>query len=90
MPKPPHRKKTPFKTSITKSVFLYGQPNLAKLSHLKHIESLFLTLVNRYILLLNENKSLFLQIVCIRPTEPPPVLSSVQSISVHVQMTKKF
>ena len=63
MPKPRRRKGTSFGTSVTKSVFLYGQPNKGKLACLKDMVSSFTALVNRDILLLDDNKVLFLQIV---------------------------
>lgn len=63
MPKPRRRKGTSFETSVTKSVFLYGQPNKGKLACLKEMVSSFTALVNHDILLLDDNKALFLQIV---------------------------
>lgn len=63
MPKARRRKETSFEASVTKSVFLYGQPNKEKLLCLKKMEASFTALVNNDILLLDDNRALFLQIV---------------------------
>lgn len=49
MPKARHRKDSSFKTSVTKSIFLYGNPNQAKSALLHEMQDRFLSLVNNYI-----------------------------------------
>ena len=51
------RKNTEFKTELTKSVFYYGEPNMAKAKRLDEIQTLFLMLVNQNIQLLCEHES---------------------------------
>lgn len=63
MPKPRRRKDSSFESTMTKSVFLYGDPNREKLAALKRIQSDFTALVNRDIQMLDHSTSVFLQIV---------------------------
>ena len=63
MPKARRRKDSGFQTAITKSVFLYGNPNKEKLAVLKRIQLSFTALVNQDIKILEQEKSVFLQIV---------------------------
>ena len=54
MPKARRRKDSEFQTSVTKSVFLYGTPNVQKRSALKEMQRLFIKLVNHNIRLLDQ------------------------------------
>ena len=63
MPKARRRKDSEFQTSVTKSVFLYGTPNVQKRSALKEMQRLFIKLVNHNIRLLDQETSIFFQIV---------------------------
>lgn len=63
MPRARRRKDSTFQKSMTKSVFLYGNPNVGKLSALKRIQRLYTILVNEDIKLLADNRSVFLQVV---------------------------
>ncbi len=63
MPKARRRKDSTFETAVTKSVFLYGNPNKSKLASLMRIQASFLVLVNKYILLLNDYTDITLQLV---------------------------
>lgn len=63
MPRARRRKDSTFQKSMTKSVFLYGNPNTGKLSSLMRIQRLYTTLVNEDIRLLADNRSMFLQVV---------------------------
>lgn len=57
------RKQTAFQTDVTKSVFLYGEPNKEKLSLLIEAQARFLSLVNEYIQLLAKTEGFTLQLV---------------------------
>lgn len=63
MPKAKRRKDSGFQKSMTKSVFLYGSPNAGKLAALMRMQASFTALVNRDIRLLEEDVSVFLQLV---------------------------
>lgn len=63
MPKARRRKDSTFETTMTKSVFLYGDPNKAKLASLIRIQASFATLVNKNILILNSRPEIILQLV---------------------------
>lgn len=63
MPKARRRKDSEFQTSVTKSVFLYGMPNVEKCSALTEMQNLFTRLVNNDIKLLDKETSVFFQIV---------------------------
>lgn len=63
MPKARLRKDSSFETTVTKSVFLYGSPNKAKLVSLMRIQASFTALVNRDILLLGNHPEITLQLV---------------------------
>ena len=47
MPKARHKKTTEYQTSMTKAVFLFGEPNKGKLELLGHIQSYYTDLVNK-------------------------------------------
>lgn len=63
MPKARRRKDSSFETSVTKSVFLYGDPNKEKLALLKQMQDVFTALVNEKILMLDAREDLILQLV---------------------------
>ena len=63
MPKARHRKETSFQNTVTRSVFLYGKPNVGKRSVLEHMVSAFSELVNRDIRILDSTPGIFLQLV---------------------------
>lgn len=63
MAKARRRKDTQFETSMTKSVFLYGNPNNGKYKIIADMQNKFTQMVNEYIRLLAENKDFTLQIV---------------------------
>ena len=63
MPKPRKRKNSEFQTTLTKSVFLFGNPNKAKCLALQQIQDSFTELVNQDIQILNEDRSVLLQII---------------------------
>lgn len=63
MPKVRCRKGSSFESSVTKSVFLYGNPNKGKLTSLKEMQDLFTTLVNQDIQILSDREDLMLQLV---------------------------
>lgn len=63
MPKARRRKDSEFQASVTKSVFLYGMPNVEKRSALTEMQGLFTKLVNNNIKLLDKETSVFLQVV---------------------------
>lgn len=63
MPKVRCRKGSSFESSVTKSVFLYGNPNKGKLTSLKEMQDLFTTLVNQDIQILSGREDLMLQLV---------------------------
>lgn len=63
MPKARRRKDTEFQSSMTKSVFLYGKPNIGKLALLRQMQASFTALVNHDIRILDENPSILMQMV---------------------------
>ena len=63
MPKARHRKETSFQNTVTRSVFLFGKPNVGKRSVLEHMVSAFTELVNRDIRILDSTPGIFLQLV---------------------------
>ena len=63
MPKARRRKDSSFETSVTKSVFLYGDPNKEKLALLKRMQAVFTALVNETILMLDARRDLIMQLV---------------------------
>lgn len=63
MPKARRRKDSSFETSVTKSVFLYGDPNKEKLALLKRMQAVFTALVNETILMLDARGDLIMQLV---------------------------
>ena len=63
MPKARKRKDSEFQTTLTKSVFLFGNPNKGKCLTLQKIQDSFTELVNRNIQILSEDRSVLLQIV---------------------------
>jgi len=63
MAKARRRKDTQFETSMTKSVFLYGNPNKDKYKIIADMQNKFTQMVNEYIRLLADNKDFTLQIV---------------------------
>lgn len=63
MPKARRRKDSSFETSVTKSVFLYGDPNKEKLALLKQMQDVFTALVNERILMLDAREDLIMQLV---------------------------
>lgn len=63
MPKARPRKDTPFQNNVTRSVFLYGNPNKEKLSRLREMEVSFADLVCRDIRILDRTPEVFLQLV---------------------------
>ena len=63
MPKARRRKDSSFETSVTKSVFLYGNPNKEKLALLKRMQAVFTALVNETILMLDARGDLIMQLV---------------------------
>ena len=63
MPKARHRKETSFQNTVTRSVFLFGKPNVEKRSVLEHMVSAFTELVNRDIRILDSTPGIFLQLV---------------------------
>lgn len=63
MPKARKRKDSEFQTTLTKSVFLYGNPNKGKWIVLQQMQDSFTKLINRDIQVLNEDHSVLLQIV---------------------------
>lgn len=63
MPKARRRKDSSFETSVTKSVFLYGDPNKEKLALLKRMQAVFTALVNETIPMLDARGDLIMQLV---------------------------
>ena len=63
MPKARRRKDSSFKTTVAKSIFLYGSPNKDKLALLKEMQDSFTALVNKDILLLSTRDDLMMQLV---------------------------
>ena len=63
MPKARPRKDTPLQNNVTRSVFLYGNPNKEKLSRLREMEVSFADLVCRDIRILDRTPEVFLQLV---------------------------
>ena len=63
MPKVRCRKGSSFEPSVTKSVFLYGDPNKGKLTSLTKMQALFTALVNQDIQILSDREDLMLQLV---------------------------
>lgn len=63
MPKARRRKNTAFQSSMTKSVFLYGEPNKNKRLLLQKIQDSFAELVNEDIRMLDQDPSIIMQIV---------------------------
>ena len=57
MPKARKRKDSEFQTTLTKSVFLYGNPNKWKWIALQQMQDSFTKLVNRDIKVLSEERS---------------------------------
>ncbi len=55
MPRARKKKNSSFQTTITKSVFLYGQPNKEKLAILQQMQDSYTALINRNIELLEKN-----------------------------------
>ena len=71
MPKARRRKDSSFETSVTKSVFLYGDPNKEKLALLKQMQDVFTALVNERILMLDAREDLIMQLVKNDKKAPP-------------------
>lgn len=63
MPKPRHRRKSEYQTSMTKSVFLYGNPNKGKAELLRSAQDKAVDLINRNIRILSEREDLFLSLL---------------------------
>ncbi len=63
MQKARKKKNSSFQTTITKSVFLYGQPNKEKLVTLQQMQNSYTALINRNIELLEKNPAIVLQLV---------------------------
>ena len=63
MPKAKKKKSSSFQKTITKSVFLYGQPNKEKLITLQQMQRSYTDLINRDIELLEKESSVLLQLV---------------------------
>ena len=63
MAKARKRKDTQFETSMTKSVFLYGNPNKDKCEVIRDMQNKFTQMVNGYIRILTDNNKFTLQIV---------------------------
>lgn len=63
MPKARRRKNSEFQTSMTKSVFLYGEPNQEKLATLKRMQTSFAALVNHNIEALIGDPTIVMQLV---------------------------
>ena len=63
MPKARKKKNSSFQTTITKSVFLYGQPNKEKLAALRQMQDSYTALINRDIELLEKNPAIVLQLI---------------------------
>lgn len=63
MPRARRRKDSTFQTSMTKSIFLHGDPNRQKLLVLDRIQDLFLKMVNQDIQMLSSNPDIVLQLV---------------------------
>ena len=63
MPRARKKKNSSFQTTITKSVFLYGQPNKEKRIALQQMQNSYTALINRDIELLEQNPTIMLQLV---------------------------
>ena len=63
MPKAKKKKPSSFQKTITKSVFLYGQPNKEKLIALQQMQRSYTDLINCDIELLEKESSILLQLV---------------------------
>ena len=63
MPKARRRKGTPFETSLSKSVFLYGEPTKKKTAGLEKMQAGFLALVNQDIQMLHTQPGITRQLV---------------------------
>ena len=63
MPKARHKKTTEYQTSMTKAVFLFGEPNKGKLELLSQIQAYYTDLVNQDIELLCKHSEFTLELV---------------------------
>ena len=63
MPKARHKKTTEYQTSMTKSIFLFGNPNVGKRELLEKIQSYYTDLVNKDIEILSDQPGLTMELV---------------------------
>ena len=63
MAKAKHRKKKVQKTTLMKSVFLYGQPNTDKLKKLIALQTEYTNAINDFITLLSKDNTYLLEIL---------------------------
>ena len=63
MPKARKKKGTSFKSSATKSIFLYGKPNTSKTDILRNMQASFLALINENIEILSQKEGVTLYLI---------------------------